>query len=78
MATKDIRDAQVCQAVRESRFFNYTPLPVDILKVLTGQPAKVCYSAMERASSRGLIECGTSIQCPWLTPLGEKLLDEAE
>ena len=48
--------------------------PYEILQKMTGQPAKVCYSAMERAAGRGYIEYGVSLRTGWLTGKGKELL----
>lgn len=79
MATKDISDKQVIQAVKYrkdrcdlSTFSNVTN--VTVLMEITGQPEKVCYRALERAEKRGLIEVGVSLNTAWLTESGESLL----
>ena len=41
---------------------------------MTGKSLKVCYRAMERAESRGFVECGVSLHTGWLTDAGIKLL----
>lgn len=48
--------------------------PYKILAEWTGQPEKVCYRAMERAESHGLVECGTSLRSGWLTDAGIQLI----
>lgn len=73
MATKDISDKQVLMAYMESKK-EPRRCPSEILKEMTGQPEKVCWSAMERADRHGLIEYGVSLRCAWLTEKGFKLL----
>ncbi len=77
MATKHITDVQVCWAVQIAHANEYRTLAAEVLEKSTGQCKKVCYSAMERAVKRDLIEYGTSIRCPWLTEHGEQLLMES-
>jgi hypothetical protein len=44
--------------------------------MMTGQPLKVCYRAMERAHKRGYVEYGVSLRTAWLLPKGLELLQE--
>lgn len=79
MATKDISDKQVCEAVRDARAADWKRggkecWPYDLLAERTGQPFKVCWRALERAEARGLIEYGASLRTGWLTQEGEGLL----
>ena len=74
MATKDITDAQVVQAVIDARVGGLKQWPYDLLMERTGQPFKVCYAAMERACDRDYIEYGVSLRTAWPTPKGEALL----
>ena len=75
MATKDITDAQVCAAVADARLGSIPLLPAyELLAARTGQPAKVCWRAPERADRRGLVEYGVSLRYPWLTPAGKALI----
>ena len=74
MATKDISDLQVCEAVRASRESRFLHWPYDFLQHWTRQPFKVCWRAMERAARRGLIEYGVSLRTAWLTQKGLDLL----
>ncbi len=82
MATKDISDLQVLRAyvksrkdsLPENRPVNW---PYDILMQETGQPEKVCLSAMSRACKRGLVDYGVSLRSGFLTPEGRELLEEA-
>jgi hypothetical protein len=77
MATKDISDRQVCEAVAawqaEGR-----PFADERLFRATGQAQKVCEGALERAYGRGLIEYGVSIRSAWLTDAGRALLAKNE
>ena len=73
MATKDISDKQVCEAVRDSRVANFSPWPYELLSDRTGQCQKVCFRAMERAYDRGYLEYGTSLRTAWVTKEGEEL-----
>ena len=75
MATKDITDKQVCEAMRDAGAGGFAQLSQELLAVRTGQPENVCYKAMERAEERGLIESGVSLRTGWLTEKGEALLD---
>ena len=71
MATKDISDQQVCEAYRDGE-----PLGVEtMLFMRTGQPEKVCRSAIKRAHRRGLIEYGVSLRSGWLTDAGRKMCE---
>lgn len=77
MATKDITDIQVLRAYAIAGLRH--PLrrwPYEILADMTGQPIKVCYRAMERASRRRLIDYGVSLRTGWLTDKGRALLEE--
>jgi len=85
MATKDITDRQVCEAVRDYHLQikeagePYGKLiglkwPYELLAQRTGEPEKVCYRAMERAEERGLIDYGVSLRTGWLSEKGEELL----
>lgn len=75
MATKDITDIQVCEAVRDSRKSHGELWPYELLASRTGQPEKVCYRAMERAVRHGLIEYGVSLRSGWLTDKAVALLN---
>lgn len=81
MATKDVPDELVCRhvhryslAIRAGELGNQFPYVT--LAEETGQPVKVCYRAMERASARGLIDCGVSLRTGWLTDKGLALIGE--
>lgn len=74
MATKDISDKQVCEAVKFSKENDFTPWPYEILAKVTGQPEKVCCRAIERACDRGYLDYGVSLRTAWLTDKGESLL----
>jgi hypothetical protein len=73
MATKDITDKQVCEAYRDSNT-KARIYPYDILMERTGQPYKVCWRAIERASRRDLIDYGVTMRTGWLTEKGKSLL----
>jgi hypothetical protein len=75
MATKDITDAQVVQAVIDSKASGREWWPYDLIMQQTGECFKVCYAAMERSSGRDLIECGVSLRTAWVTPKGRELID---
>jgi hypothetical protein len=47
---------------------------LSILAATTGQCAKVCWRAMERAHERGYLEFGTSLNSAWLTDKGKELI----
>lgn len=74
MARKDISDKQVCKAYSESKKCN--KFPYELLTEWTGQPEKVCISAMERAYDRGYIEYGVSLRSGWLSEKGLALLKD--
>jgi hypothetical protein len=92
MGTKDITDLQVCLAVQKYQqelqamprkvIYGMSPdyeknlFPYEALAIETGQPEKVCYRAMERASNKGLLECGVSLRTSWLSEKGKALLNE--
>ena len=78
MATKDITDIQVLLAYEKAAetVGGQRLYPYDILMQETGQPEKVCFRAMERASDRDLVECGVSLRTGWLTDKGKQLLEE--
>lgn len=80
MATKDISDIQVCQAVREAWAIPVEDRPFDDehLARCTGQPQKVCYRALERAVRRGLLDYGVSLRTSWLTDKGMEELRNHE
>jgi hypothetical protein len=73
MARKDITDRQVCEAY-QAYAKDRNDSPEKYLMKLTGQPEKVCWSAMERACSRELIDYGVNIRAGWLTDKGKALL----
>ena len=79
MSTKDVTDKHVVTAYRDSiKERNRTPQgrwPEEILHARTGEPVKVCVSAMERAYRHGLIEYGVSLRSGWLTDAGLDLLE---
>jgi hypothetical protein len=75
MATKEISDRQVCEAVAAWKA-DGMPFADERLFRATGQAQKVCEGALERAYGRGLIECGVSIRSAWLTDAGRALLAE--
>lgn len=81
MATKDISDLQVVRAYEKARRSveidgSVMLWPEGILMDETGQPLKVCFSAMSRACNRQLIDYGISLRSGFLTPEGQKLLDD--
>lgn len=82
MATKDITDLQVCEAfaqMRSRREAGELGVYVDdILHQQTGEHMKVCFRAMERACSRGLVEYGVSLRGGWLTDGGNALIESAK
>ena len=76
MAVKDISDSQIIRAcikahanpsIRSER-------SIEILMDMTEQCVKVCFRAMERAYSRGYIECGVSLCGAWATQKGRDLI----
>ena len=73
MATKDITDRQVLLAYAEIAAGSMAFADA-LLQEFTGQPPKVCFRAMERAASRGLIEYGVSLRSGWMTDKGRALL----
>ena len=73
MATKDISDIKVCEAIREYQL-NNSIYADEILMKMTNQVRKVCIKAMERAENKDLIEYGVSLRTAWLTNKGLELL----
>lgn len=76
MATRDVSDRQICEAVQEVKVGASDHSTLELLSKRTGQCEKVCFRAMERAYGRGLLDYGVSLGTAWLTPAGEKLLGE--
>jgi hypothetical protein len=76
MATKDISDRQVCEAV-QAYADDSSRWPYDVLAEVTGQSQKVCWRALERAASRGLVEYGVSLRTGWLTEKGRQFIPES-
>lgn len=76
MATKNITDRQVCEAVEASHNNHFKEWSYDLLHKMTGEPEKVCYRALERAASRGLVEYGISLRTGWLTKRGKETISE--
>jgi hypothetical protein len=74
MATKNITDEMVVDAVNRTWGIASAVWPYELLSKETGECEKVCYRAMERADRHGLIEWGVSLRSGWLTPRGKKLL----
>ena len=76
MKRSDISDAQVVAMAAAFHAYHADRgvLVTDRLCALTGAPEKVAYAALERAYSRGLIECGVSIRTAWPTAKGLALL----
>ena len=77
MARKDITDRIVCEVFAEPFTVDGKPREVRLSEA-TGEPEKVVFRAMERAYSRGLIECGVSLRSGWLTPKGKAVLNLSE
>lgn len=77
MATKHITDLQVVQAVQQWQTDRTGPRAHELLAEWTGQPAKVCFRALERADRHGLLDYGVSLGTAWLTPEGHALLASA-
>lgn len=82
MATKDITDLQVCEAfsqMRSRRDAGEIGVYVDdILHQQTGEHMKVCFRAMERACSRGLVDYGVWLRGGWLTEAGTDLISSSK
>jgi hypothetical protein len=76
MATKDISDLQCCQAAANAGLAHTST--GRYLMQMTGQPEKVCYRAIERAISRGYLECGVGTWRAWLEPKGRCLLEQSK
>jgi hypothetical protein len=78
MKRSDITDVQVVQAalaLHAEPSHRDAPFIDARLMEATGAPIKVVYAAMERAESRGLIECGVSLRTAWVTDEGRALLE---
>lgn len=84
MATKDIDDLQVLRAFDDAQTARLHPLaerrsmvwPDQLLAERTGECDKVIEAAMERAYSRGYLECGVTVRSGWLTKKGAQYLDD--
>lgn len=74
MARKNISDIQVLQAYQRCK--GTGEFPYELLARETGEHWKVCYAAMERADSRGLIDWGVSLRSGWISEKGKRLLAE--
>lgn len=74
MATRHVTDAEVVRAVQSSRLELQGRSPCELLMQWSRQTEKVCRRAMERAHERRLINCGVSLESPWLTPKGRTFL----
>lgn len=78
MATKDISDVMVCEAYRDAKVGKPgTVCPYTLLQERSGQHKKVVWAAAERASDRGLVECGVLLRWGWLTDKGKALLKKS-
>jgi hypothetical protein len=84
MSTKNISDYLVCKAVaqywqdnegRTAWIEGSFKFPYDYIHDWTGEPAKVCYRAMERAVKNDLLSYGVSIRTAWLTDKGKAILE---
>lgn len=75
VARKDISGKQVVECALAYRKRSDHKFIDELLQELTGQPQKVCYSAMKRAENRGYIDCGVSLRTGWATHKGFKLSD---
>jgi len=78
MATKHISMIQVLKAQKQYLKNPNKKWGYEILQDETGQCAKVCYRAMEKAASLNLIDYGVSIGTAWITKKGMKLLAESD
>jgi hypothetical protein len=77
MATKDITDKEVVQACLDRQNSNKDlGFVTEILNKRTGQPIKVCESAMQRSLKRELIDYGVSLRTAFPTEKGLQLLEE--
>ena len=75
MATKDISDMQVVEAIYDAKQDGWkSGYAYDLLMVRTGQCFKVCYRAMERAARRGLVDYGVSLRTAWVDDAGIELM----
>lgn len=77
MSRRDVPDELVVKAVAQYHA-DQSVWPYELLAQWTGQPEKVCFCALERASDRGLIDYGVSLRTGWLTKKGEQLLKQAQ
>lgn len=77
MATKDVPTSMVLQAVTDYKALEtmqqVNEHVVQILMDRSGQCEKVCYSALYRDCTKGLIDYGVSIRRCWLTEKGKNL-----
>lgn len=75
MATKDISDYDCCVAASFGFADGGRIRTGDALVYRTGQPEKVCQRALERAISRGYLDCGINEWNAFLVPKGRELLE---
>ena len=74
MRTRDITDLTVCEACEQ--FHAGSGIAADeFIAAKTGAASKVIYCALERASSRNLIDYGVSLRTAWVTDKGRALLE---
>ena len=76
MQRKHISDRQVVAAYILSKHLcevGEMVWPEELLQAETGATEKVCFSTMERAFNRGLVEYGTSLRLGWITDKGREL-----
>lgn len=83
MKTADIKTIDVLMVAQmisnRPRDAEETVMPApELLSAVTGAPAKVAWRALEREERAGRIDCGTSLNFPWVTPKGRQLLAEME
>ena len=81
LASSYITDKMVCMAyavVEKQRGPDWDTdyeWPYVVLARATNLPETVCFRAMERCASKGLIEYGVSLRTGWLTEAGRELVD---
>ena len=85
MATKDISDIQVCLVIKFRSSFracmidaHLLPDTAELLEFTTGQPYKVCLSALKRTLKKGYTDYGSSLSYSFLTEKGEELVYQHE
>jgi hypothetical protein len=71
----DISEFELLEYIQKRRQNWELPTP-DLVWMERGFPLKVVYAKLQKLLDRGLIEYGVSLRTGWLTPAGERRLEE--